>query len=445
MGRSYLSARELIEHLEPLLAARTGLLFPATELSPASGNPRLHAFSATLADPSFLHESFLQRGERTHELGGAGGSLDRETALVKAVCEALERYAQVVHDPSRVIVATAGQLGAKALDPNVFPRCSGAELGNPKNFLRNRDPEGPLRWLPGIDLATGQERFVPLVAAYLTSGYEYPAEAFTQAISTGSAIAASYERALISGICELVERDALMIAWLQCLELPRIEVAHPSAELATRLERLAMAGLEQTFLDATTDLEIPVVVGIQIAANNPLSHIVLAASNLDPETCLEKVVDEATTSRIGLTLNLQQPLPFDPDDFSTITRLIDGALLYGDPARGAAFDCWLSSRRSIALEALPNWTRPTLEEGLDDLIDHLGTKGIELVAVDITVPVLRELGLFAVKVISPQLMPLITNHNIRYLATPRLYDAPRRMGYVVRSESELNPWPQPFA
>jgi ribosomal protein S12 methylthiotransferase accessory factor len=56
-----------------------------------------------------------------------------------------------------------------------------------------------------------------------------------------------------------------------------------------------------------------------------------------------------------------------------------------------------------------------------------------------------EAGFRAVKVVAPQLLPLATDHNCRFLDTPRLYEAPARMGYAPRRPDQLNPWPQPFA
>ena len=42
-------------------------------------------------------------------------------------------------------------------------------------------------------------------------------------------------------------------------------------------------------------------------------------------------------------------------------------------------------------------------------------------------------------------MPLSFSHHARYLATPRLYDAPRAMGLTAHDEAGINPVRQPFA
>lgn len=55
------------------------------------------------------------------------------------------------------------------------------------------------------------------------------------------------------------------------------------------------------------------------------------------------------------------------------------------------------------------------------------------------------MGLTVVRAIIPQLMPLSFAHRARFLAHPRLYDAPRFFGRDALAEADLNPFPQPFA
>ena len=50
-----------------------------------------------------------------------------------------------------------------------------------------------------------------------------------------------------------------------------------------------------------------------------------------------------------------------------------------------------------------------------------------------------------IKALIPEAMPLSFSHRARYLATPRLYEAPRAMGLTVHDEAGINPVRQPFA
>ena len=79
------------------------------------------------------------------------------------------------------------------------------------------------------------------------------------------------------------------------------------------------------------------------------------------------------------------------------------------------------------------------------LLEALRAAGIEAFAVDLTSVEAYSADMRVVRVVIPGLQPLPYRYATRYLAHPRLYEAPRRMGYRSFDESGLNPWPLPFA
>ena len=76
---------------------------------------------------------------------------------------------------------------------------------------------------------------------------------------------------------------------------------------------------------------------------------------------------------------------------------------------------------------------------------RLADKDIEVFVVDVTQPEVRDVGLVVVRVIVPELMRISFAHSIRYLAHPRLYAAPEKMGYGARTEDMITDDPIPFA
>lgn len=79
------------------------------------------------------------------------------------------------------------------------------------------------------------------------------------------------------------------------------------------------------------------------------------------------------------------------------------------------------------------------------LVQRLKQAGCDVIAVECTTDEAHDVGFRVVRVIIPQLMPLSFTHRARYLAHPRLYEAPARMGLPVHGEADINPNPQPFA
>jgi ribosomal protein S12 methylthiotransferase accessory factor len=86
----------------------------------------------------------------------------------------------------------------------------------------------------------------------------------------------------------------------------------------------------------------------------------------------------------------------------------------------------------------------TPAKNLHFLVNRLATLDIEAFVVDLTTDEARAVGMKVVRVVVPALQPLTFRVRARYLAHPRLFKAPDRMGYPVHPEDDLNSLPQPF-
>jgi ribosomal protein S12 methylthiotransferase accessory factor len=137
--------------------------------------------------------------------------------------------------------------------------------------------------------------------------------------------------------------------------------------------------------------------------------------------------------------------PADPADFVSLTH---GASFYGAGRRRKAFDFLLTAPPVLATAPTPasggaEYGQLDHRRRLDALLDRLRSAGMEAIAVDLTTDELRTVGLWAVRVVIPRLMPISFVHRARYLGTPRLYTygaEPRTI-----TEDDINPDPLPFA
>lgn len=443
MQPKYFSTDELRWRLEPLLAPRTGIMCPAQELAATPGAADLFRYGVPIHNPGGLSSSIATSADGA--LTGAGAGLERDLARNRACCEAVERYCNYM-PPQDLIIATRNELGDTALDLELFPRCTPAEYALPRNTLREPRNDLPLRWTRGYSLISGAPLWVPAIAVYLGLRMDYPGEGFLIPISTGTALGASYEQALVIGICEVIERDALSLTWLHQLPLPELLVEELEVPgLAERMARVRAAGIEQRFYDATSDLGVPTLYALQIDRSGAVHTLVMAATRMSGRELFNKVIDESAASRYAIENMASKPLPFDPADYSTFRRLTDGATLYADPRTSSAFDFLRNTaeRRPASSLAECGAADPALE--LERLTRIFAERGLELAAVDLGTPATKAAGFCAVKVLAPQLLPLATDHNVRFLGTPRLHSAPAAMGYPARSAETVNAWPQPFA
>jgi ribosomal protein S12 methylthiotransferase accessory factor len=334
-------------------------------------------------------------------------------------------------------------LGAEALDLETLPQCSEQEMAHPNCLLRPIDKRAPLRWVRGFSLQDGRLVWIPAVMVYLHIPYLSPGERIWLPISTGCAAHTTVEQALIGAICEVLERDAISLTWLQRLPLPRLELdAVPDwLEQYIQQNERARQSVEHLFFDATTDLGVPTIYSVQFSPRDEmLATLVMCSTELDPAIAAAKVMRESASSRIAM-----HTPHVTPDKWDDFLHVFDGATYMGHPDRMPAFDFLVNSPNRRRLSEMQAIGTGDTRQDLVNLLARLRQRNMDVFAVDISTDEALRVGMRIVRVLIPALQPLSFSYRARYLAHPRLYDAPRRMGYPVHSEAEINPWPQPFA
>ena len=185
--------------------------------------------------PAPLRDGPLLGKERI-QLSGSGAAVHEEDTWIPALAESLERYCATVFSEDQLVWASANELGSRAIDLDTFPVCSDREQQDPACPIRKPSKAEKIRWVQGLSLDNGDLVYLPLVSVYITKAAT-DAERFLHPISTGCATHTSYEMALLSAILEVIERDALSIAWLQKLQLPKIALEDPYAALGELWEK----------------------------------------------------------------------------------------------------------------------------------------------------------------------------------------------------------------
>jgi ribosomal protein S12 methylthiotransferase accessory factor len=382
--------------------------------------------------PGFATAPTSTRGQMV----GAGSSTDIHTAARLAVVEALERYSSCMYDNQQLRWASAAELGDDAIDLDVVPRCSAAELADPRCPVRTPDRSERIRWVQGVSLTGRCTRWVPAVMAYLNVPPASVSELFTLQISTGCAAHVDPASAVVNAICEVVERDALTLTWLQRLPLPRIEPDGAGGWRSGGQE----PGWQTILFDATTDLGIPTVYGVEVAPEGSSGTAVMCATDLDPARAIAKALREGAAGRVAV--RMAPPVSSPVEDFQAVW---EGAAYMARAEHRGAFGFLLGSSRRVAAPDLVSLGTGTPAGDLRLLVDRLADHGLDVVVVDLTTDEATRAGLWVVRAVIPGLQPLSFSHRARFLGHARLYDAPVRMGHRSWAEPDLNPWPQPFA
>ena len=442
----------VLERAATLIDPLGGLISEVHELPRFSGYPRLFCFATDTEGLPALRDA--PGGDTLRllpKLSGAGVSVDPREAELRAVGETIERYCMSRYAPEQFIHASARELGGAALDLDRIARCAPWEPAVRSGQFALPDKDARVRWVKGVSLMDGRRVLIPAIMVYLYFPPETPAENFWIPISTGCAFHEDLTQALLGGLCEVIERDALALTWLHQLPLAEFELGDPArwpARFREQMSLMRRSGLELRFFDATSDLGVPTVYTLQMCDHTRLlANLVISATRVRAWQALTRTVEEGCSSRLALDSRLATG-GLDPryrERPELLHELEDCALFYAERERRADFAFLLEGSERRPVEALPDLASGSPAGELVRVLERLRRRGYEAYAVDLTTPEVRAAGFWVVRVLVPQLVPMSPAHAIRFLDSPRLYEAPPAMGFGARTPADITSKPQPFA
>jgi len=345
-------------------------------------------------------------------VSAAGKGTSPDQATVGAIAEAVERSCGVFRGDEPRRRASLEELGEEAITPDQLLLYSDRQLAGGEAPAAPWRPDLPSEWTAVHSLADGRRRWMPTALAF--HAYRPPPGAWGHpADSNGCAAGRCPEEAVLQGLLELVERDAVALWWYNALARPRLDAgADPQAAVLGSLCR--SHGRELVLLDLTSDLALPVVAAVGLPEGGEGRPLFGFGAHLDPALAVGRALCE-----------LGQFLPA-ADGTSRVDR-----------RASARVPPWLAAAASApAHTALPSG--PDCEDfsaALESVLDRLAGAGLEAWALDQT----RDRGaLSVVRVVAPGLRPWT-----RRLAPGRLYDVPVAMAWrpAPRAEDEMERQP----
>jgi ribosomal protein S12 methylthiotransferase accessory factor len=357
-----------------------------------------------------------------------------------AIAETLERYASMHPDGRLTTRAPAARLGTRAMDLSQVARCSAREMRHPRCPLHVARPAESIRWVEAIDLIAGEETLVPAVMVYWNLACE-PAERFWLPITTGCAIHTSIEAATVNAICEVIERDAIALTWLQRLPLPRLAGSCVPDEAREIIQWLTRWDARTYLFDATTDVGVPTVYCVlTTGSGDRAAQLVSGATDFDVRAAVLKAVLEVSGLRAVIHAARQRPRRY-----ADHASVLDGATVMAHRARRRAFSFLLDDLEHRPVSEPGGPGSATAAGQLRLVLRRLDALGMSAFAVDLSTREIEEAGLAVSRVVIPQLQPMSLRPLAQYRGHPRLYRGPAGMGMPVRPESRLNPYPQPMS
>jgi YcaO-like protein with predicted kinase domain len=346
-----------------------------------------------------------------------GKGLGLPQAFASALMEAAEFYhSEELED--RFLLASYRELAATACVVEPAALC-----GNGRRF----DPARPIEWIEGYDLLRQEACWVPaeIVHTDATRAQTHDSGCFLRG-SNGLASGNNLLEAMSSGICEVVERDA--VALWTARDLRERAACHvdlrsiddPAAlELLSRYEQ---AGIGVRIWNVTSDVGIAgFVCHIREESDDPslgMRRFHGAGCHPDRGIALTRALTEAAQTRLAYINGAREDLPFwhyaAPDNADVAEALLDALQAAREPRQ---------------FDEVPQFGSVDVGDDVRWELDRLRSIGIErAIAVDLT---LAELAIPVVRMVIPGLEG--DCRNAEYVPGERAHPAESRVRKVWRA------------
>ena len=387
------------------------------------------------ADPAFsVHFGRVVSTPGAKLVACAGKGVNDVAARASLVCESLERHSAVYREGDCGLIESF-EKQSKAISPNSIMLFSDDQYrthqsakwqNNP--FFRvpqKLDVTVPIAWTSVWSLTNQREAYVPTALCYL--GYPKQDHVYAVACTNGLAAGNCVTEAILQGLLELIERDAIAVWWYNRLRVPAIVLSEIADwYLNDVLLLLLEMGRTLTVLDVSHDLPVYVYVAVSTREQETNGIMLGFGAHLDPKIARRRAVSEMLQMLAQAMRNGKENLAAyeSHPDIDTRRWLCEANVTEQShllPSSGIAHDenCFREPS--------------DLADAVRILVNSLRCKEIEVLVLDLT---RRDVGLPVVRVIAPGL-----RHFWPRFGPGRLYDLPVQHFQMPTflEEHDLNP------
>lgn len=353
--------------------------------------------------------------------GGLGVNENKNIAMTSCLAEALERYCMSYIPNDEIIINTKSNLNQK----HTFDDFStyNDEQYNKNNIFLNPNT-AKIEWTK-IYSVNNKNKYMywPASLIYLPFDLNKPVAETT---STGMAAGFTLDDCVKSGLLELIERDALMINFMQRLNPPEIDI-----ETIHGLNYNLINNIKEDYdikiYKLYSDFNIPIYLSIIYKLHkNKIHYGIGACASTDSDYAINKSLKECLFTYF-YSLDIINAKQNDP---SKIKTLYEHFLYY----QGDNFSKLLFSSKKI------KYKRQNIS--FEEIKDILKKKNINIYYKDLTTEDIKETGIKVVKVIAPSLIDLNKSHVYPRLGAKRFFEVPRKLG--LKCNESLTKMPHPF-
>lgn len=388
-----------------LVGSKTGLVNELRFKNPQRG--REHTVLATVETAS-MTRTLPQPLEQDTDFASAGNGRTVDRTRLSTLGEFAERYCAhwLPSDDDEAVVTGTYSDVERAGNPIPFEYLRRYRPEQLRDLDRSAFAEGTTtRWVAGRDLRSGRTVHVPEELVYIRSEKRH-----FYSSSNGSACGDTLGDAVVGGIHEAVERDAVMRAWFLG-ETPTRLALDSYPEVAAYRDAIADARSTVTVVEFDAPGDFHAVGATYVNDRDAMPKFLFCA---DAALCLRSAV-EGALSELAQALDIvTSALAFrDAEDLARIEHRIteekpalelgDNVMYYLYPEHFEDVAPLLDGATETATAEPRSFETGRAE--LRECLDAFGDREVTPVAFDVTTRDVRELGWSVASVVVPELVP----------------------------------------
>lgn len=354
--------------------------------------------------------------------GGLGVSESTDGAMISCLAEALERYCMSFIPEEEVIFEKIDGL-EKSRRFSKFYTYDNIQYNKNKSF--SNPIKDSIHWTKIYSVTNKKEwKYWPASLIYLPFDISNPVAENT---STGMAAGMTIDDCILSGLLELLERDALMINFLQRLNPPEIDLSTITGKNKEFIE-LIRKDYSIKIYKLYSDIDVPIYLSYIWKKIKGKIHFGIGASaSLDSDLAINKSLKECLFT-FFYSKNIMDLRKNNPDE---INALYEHFLYYqGDNFKKLLFESEIIKYKREKTK-------------LKEIIGNLKKLNINVYYKELTTEDIKNTKIKVVKVVAPGLIDLNKSHVLPRLGADRFWSVPKSLGlkYYKTLSKEPHPFP----
>ncbi|MGE7623367.1 YcaO-like family protein [Viridibacillus sp. NPDC096237] len=327
-------------------------------------------FLKTIIFEASSNSSDVEVGYNLH--GGKGN--DKDSAIISTIGEALERYNARRFETDSLIRGHFNELRQKnnVLHPN--------SLILDKNTPHEFQPDKKYDWVMCKNLSKSQDILVPAIAVFFPFHSIDESELFLSQSSSGLASGFSCAEAILSGLLEVIERDAYTIYHKNTMYYGTIAPSVYSAEVTSLIDYLNNNGITAILQYLKTDLPVHTVHCTLFDKMNRLPIYTHGSGcSLDINSAIKRAIVEACQLRVSQIelLNSENDIDIDvdADEFEAYLEWAKGNEDFVSP--------FIKHKKERIISGFDDYRQGSVVKNLNFLLSSINELGYEVIVANL--------------------------------------------------------------